>query len=274
MSKFFEMNESKFESTETKQNNSFAKINYFKPNVGDNQIRICPPYSEDGLNFQLVKAHPMLSLQNDETGQIQTVNPVCLDFLFANEERCRNLLKIAINKEIIKKEDLQLHKDNSGCPICKIAIDAWKKVEGYKAKGDKENAKNFSEIAKRASTQEKFFFNIIDRKDGELKVFNCSGHIFEDIKKEHKLVKEERINIFDHKNGRDAILTKKQTGARISYEIDFVRKSSPLGFEGELINLDMIAVFGIKDYITMLDVINSTNSLRDYVKQFKITFAE
>lgn len=272
-SKFFSMNDDQFLNTESnKKSSSYTKTNYLKPNVGENKIRLLPPFKENGLPFVVVVAHTMLSLRNDEYGTIQTVNPVCLDFLFSQKNV--EFLKICIEKDIIKADDHKLYRENKGCPICQIAQHAWKIANQNKDKGNKENYKTYSDLAKRASTNEKYFFNVLDRSDDTVKVYNCSSHIFEEVKKEFKLCKDEGVNIFDPNKGRDAILTKKVSGARTSYDIAFERKNSKIGADVELYNLDNIAAYGVKDYITMLDVISSTESLGSYVKQHKINFIE
>lgn len=271
--KFFAMNEDQFLNTESnKKQSSYSKTNYFKPNPGDNQIRLLPPFKENGIPFTVVVAHTMLSLRNDEYGTVQTVNPVCFDFLFSPKNR--DFLKICIDKDIIKEDDAKLYKENKGCSICQIAQHAWKMANQAKDKGNKDTYKTYSDLAKRASTTEKYFFNVLDRSDNAVKVYNCSSHIFEEIKKEFRLCKDEGVNIFDPNKGRDAILTKKVTGQRVSYDIGFERKNSKIGQDVDLYNLDNIAVYGVKDYITMLDVINSTESLGSYVKQHKINFVE
>lgn len=146
------------------------------------------------------------------------------------------------------------------CPVCKL-------VNRMKESGQKEIKK----VGDKLQPKEQYLMNVVDRSDGRIKIWSCSGKKLKEIL---SLVKDEDYGpgILDVDTGNDLSITREGTGFTTKYsEPRVAPRSCPVGIKGwekKLHNLDAeVTIRGAKQVIRLLH-----DNYGDYMEELGVTF--
>lgn len=228
------------------------KADWYKIKPGLNQIRMLPLLANGQPSYLESCNHNFLKIVKED-GNIGTVSPVCLEFLFDNNEYCQNLLEKAIDAKKITEKDYDNFENAGGCPVCIVA----RKI----VKADKNNTSNFP--------RNKTFMIIKDRSESnkepnKLLLYGAPITVWRDFMGQAEIVEnEDEVSVLDYEKGRDFRFTVVGQERNTKYEkMGFSIKQSAFGDVPEHIpDLNKVWLQGIRTFNEFVDCVRNTPEL-------------
>lgn len=229
--------------------------------AGDYTVRIAPPWSEEGTPARKLVLHQdpfgsnLIYRWTNEDGEEKewNVSPLCLDYVFANE----NIARILVDQKRLSSSDYEKHQDY-GCPLCILARNLQRSGQ-YDRK-----------VHAAYWGRSRYIFNVqvidtpdgADEKVGELYKWGCSTTAFEDV--EGSFARDPLL--FDPVKGRNLVIEAKfEKSAKRRYNLEFLPDRTPFTFSGELHDLDDAMAKGVKTFDQMVSMLeyNRTEFAKD-----------
>lgn len=212
---------------------------WLKMKAEDYDLRVLPPWSDQGLTHRVIRNHngPFTSPFKTEDGY--RVAPLCLRFLFSQED----LSKICYEAEKITVRDYDLFQEY-GCPMDKLP-------EYYMSQDDRDSASpHWPRI--------QYLWNVLNRGDGKVYKYSSSQKVFTAINTQYKLDPD----LFSPTEGRDFLITATGENETRRYSTPaFYPKPRAIPDGLKLYDLDAAMLKGVRtfDEIMWLVVNNNTN---------------
>jgi hypothetical protein len=211
---------------------------WLKLESGETTLRICPPWSAEGSPFRKLRNHNGPFKTPYMTPEGKRVAPLCFDFLFSASQA--HLAEIAAPK--LGKDDRKLFEEY-GCPMDCLAQYLVKHEDKKAASG--------------WWPRTQFIWNVINRANGGLYKWSCSQKIATPIEAMFKMYQQ----VFDPEEGRDFTIKATGEGSDRRYEAPvFHPYNSPLDFDGELNDLDDVALIGVRPFDEVLGLVISNHT--------------
>lgn len=241
---------------------------WLKLKSGRNAIRLLPLLASGDPSFIETSNHPFMKIPRLD-GSIGTVSPVCLEFLFAENEHCNSLCldgiksgKI-IENDLDKAESLQNKYGAGSCPICVVTrklhkIDKTKTTEYF--------------------PRNRAFTIVKDRLDNsepkKLWFFSASITIWRDFQTQANLMEQHNIFVNDYDEGRDFNFSLEGQGRNSEYKgIMFSPVPSSFGeIEGDLLDLKKEWLLGVRGYNDFVDIVKCTPLLNKVAIEHDLRF--
>jgi hypothetical protein len=217
-----------------------TKSSWLKIGVGEHRLRICPPYDEKGVFYNVRVRHKRME---DDAGL--NYFPHCFDHLFDTKQAA--FAKYVMDIGRLTKDDFAAWK-KYGCPICSVR----KKLLSLDATANVDKLK----------TDRQGIFNVIDRADGQLYIYSSGITILKSILAQYNAYPD----LVDVDKGLDFVLN--ATGQLLQRRYqgpNFIPSPTPLGLaEGvELNNLDAAVASGVQPYDLVVELVK--RNLKDQV---------
>lgn len=175
---------------------------WLKLDPGTHRIRICPPWSIEGVPTRLIVNHQ--GYKNKDGYQR---NPLCFSYAFNTE----NIATALVAKTVVKPEDLKFF-GQYGCIYCRIS-DILINTQG------KKNNKTFA--------TPKFIFNVVNRADNKVYKWTASKKMFEGI----AMYAGAYPYMFNVEDGMDLMLIATGSGLQRRYALNIIPDKCPLGVD-------------------------------------------
>jgi hypothetical protein len=211
----------------TKQEYSSSESIYLKLPAGLHQLRICPPWSQEGSVCRMIVSH---SNYKNKDGNLRM--PLCYRYCFTEENIALELKK----RNVIKPEDLKYY-GQFGCVYCRIS-DAKKAMEGKKAN---------TTFARSA-----YFWNVINRTDGKVYVFRTGSGLLDAVTMMYGMYNK----FFDINEGFDIMVNAVGEKLQRRYTYNPISNPTKLGVElDKLHDLDNVMADGYTNLSEALELI-------------------
>lgn len=212
---------------------------WLKMKAEDYNLRVCPPWSEQGFTSRMIRNHngPFTSPFKTEDGY--RCAPLCLKFLFSQDD----ISQICFDAEKITTKDYELFKEY-GCPMCKLP-------EHYMSEDDRDAASpHWARL--------QYMWNVLNRGDMRVYKYSSSQKVFKTIDTQYKLDPD----LFSATEGRDFLITATGENKERRYSTPaFHPKPSAIPDGLKLYDLDKAMLKGVRgfDEIMWLVVNNNLN---------------
>jgi hypothetical protein len=214
---------------------------WLKLTSGVTQLRITPPWSDEGSPYRKLINHNGPFNSPFMTPEGKRVAPLCLRYVFASGNE--HLFEICEAGGKLSGEDKTLFEE-FGCPLCHLP-------QNLMATGNKD-------AANQHWPRTQFIWNVIKREDGKLYKWSCSKKIATPIEATFNLYPA----LFDPKDGRDFQITATGEGKNRRYEAPvFMPTNSDLAFEGNLNNLDDAMLIGVRGFDELVSLVVNNNTI-------------
>lgn len=119
------------------------------------------------------------------------------------------------------------------CPVCEAYFELWDKINNTGDGKDDPQNEELIKLARGIKPNKRFYMNVIDREDGQIKIFSTGYKVFNKILKtvlNENYWDEDGNTVLSEEAGNDFILTMNKIGGFNNYDQSyFVPRKTPLG---------------------------------------------